>query len=92
MIPIHNGIVPFATTWMDWEGIVQCEISVTERHIPYDHPHTQNPNNKRNKHTKQTRLTNAQHKLEIAMFLDISITPRHLLCPLGFPSQNDLQI
>ena len=31
-----NEILPFATTWMDSEGIMLSEISQTEREILYD--------------------------------------------------------
>ena len=31
-----NKILPFAATWMDWEGIMVSEISQTERQILYD--------------------------------------------------------
>ena len=31
-----NEILPFAATWMDFEGIVQSEISHTEKDILYN--------------------------------------------------------
>ena len=31
-----NENLPFATTWVNLEGIVLSEISQTERKIPYD--------------------------------------------------------
>ena len=35
-----NEVLPFATTWMDFEGITLNEISQTEKYkIPYDFTH-----------------------------------------------------
>ena len=31
-----NEILPFAKTWMDFEGIILSKISQTEREIPYN--------------------------------------------------------
>lgn len=33
---VKNDILPFATTWVDLEGIKLSEISHTERQIPHD--------------------------------------------------------
>ena len=37
-----DGILPFATTWMNPEVIMLSEISGEERQIPYDFTHTWN--------------------------------------------------
>ena len=46
-----NEILPFATTWMDPEGIILSEISQEE--IPHDFTHMWNLRNKRAKEKRE---------------------------------------
>ena len=56
VVCIHNGILaikkneilPFATTLMDWEGIMLNDTSDKERQTLYDIVDIWNPKNKRN--------------------------------------------
>ena len=45
---IKNEILPFATTWMDLQGIMLSEISQT-REVAYDFTYMWNLKNKRNR-------------------------------------------
>lgn len=46
---VKNDILPFATTWVDLEGIKLSEISHTERQMPYDVTSMWNPTPKNTK-------------------------------------------
>ena len=56
-------IFPFATTWMDLEGIMHSEIADRERQILYDITHMCNIEKKLMNITKK-RLTDMANKLE----------------------------
>ena len=43
-----NEILPFATTWMDFEGIILSEVSDREGQILYDITYIWNPKNTAN--------------------------------------------
>ena len=45
-------ILPFATTWMDLEGIMLSEINQTEKDIPYDLTYMWNLNKNSNNKTR----------------------------------------
>ena len=45
LIMRKNEILPFATRWMELEGIMLSEVSVTERQIPYVFTHMWNLRN-----------------------------------------------
>ena len=58
-----DEILPFATTWMDFEGIMLNEISQTEKYkIPYDFTHMWNiKKNKQTETNEQTKPNKNKH-------------------------------
>ena len=76
-----NEILPLATTWMELEGIMLSEISLSEKDKKkYDFTHMRTLMDKTDEHkgreiknniktgrgTKQKRLTNMENKLRVA--------------------------
>ena len=70
---IHNGILlsykkkeilPFATTWMDLEGIMLSEMSDGERQTLYDFTYIWNL--KKNPQENRNRLIDTESKLVVA--------------------------
>ena len=53
-----NEIIPFATTWMELEGIMLSEISERERQISYDFTHMRTLKDKTDEHKgRETKIT-----------------------------------
>ena len=61
---IKNEILPFATTWMEPEGIILSEIS--QRQIPYSFTYMWNLRNKTNEQTKNPTDSNIENKLVVS--------------------------
>ena len=60
-----NEILPFAATWMDLEGIMLSEISLTEKDkILYDITYTWSLKNKTHSQ-ERSRLTDIENKLVV---------------------------
>ena len=68
LLPIHKkkkGILPFAITWMEFEGIMLSELSQIEKQILYDLSYMSNLRQTKNKKSP-TKLTDTENRLVVA--------------------------
>ena len=60
-----KGILPFAITWMEFEGIMLSELSQIEKQILYDLSYMSNLRQTKNKKSP-AKLTDTENRLVVA--------------------------